>query len=719
MHPHLARARKLASLFFVVSIAAVAPACDLFFPASRTDAGPIDAPDVSFPWRLGTVNRGPHAPGTWLHFPVEGVTVPASEVYLWVIEEDLAFPMRTTYAGVAPFTPQAVSEEDAGPPDAGQDAGGDAGSSASYLFVAPLPIVRAGVFHLAVGTVDAPMTRRVEVEVRLSGETMTQAEAADAIGAGLAGLTADVGQALHSEDPEWQALVADAEMAEVLTAFDGMADDLDDLAALAREEYLALPTEVEPGLQEFLSTSGMLDALAARASGVSMLTFGGGPLDSAVLRSPFQALLFTLDALSLLLATFGIVCDVAAILGAVLTAPVGAEGAVIGIAPKILVAVLRVIIDNVVPTDLTQLFEIQSSRVVYETEGSMVAPWGVFAPQNRMAGSVFRSFEDIVLVLIEAVAPGGSGRGARVAVERAGEYVLTHLPGLGADFMFQRIDIPHIELAMPVDMGFYNIQLSQILRLNPALIPLAEAVAAIHDPEIVTPYSGSFPRDGRVNTAYDTFSVGFTDIDWRSASPTERTPSVLSARAFAFASDGREAFNVQLVQFPLPYTVEATRFFQVQQAPDPADRNARISDEDFIVLDVNLVGGGTTRIVRPSTTTTRVHPLWIDDLAGGRPDQTVVDVLVNGTVQFASAVVPDGTVLQLPLTLQPGVNEVRVVATSGHTIGCGPSSTDPVCLEITFPEADNVNLRYVAYGSVGVSRDVRVWTPPTFPPPEM
>jgi hypothetical protein len=283
-----------------------------------------------------------------------------------------------------------------------------------------------------------------------------------------------------------------------------------------------------------------------------------------------------------------------------------------------------------------------------------------------------------------------------------------------------RIDaIPHVELALPVDMGFYNIQLSQVLRLNPFFVPLAEAVSVIHDPELISPFGVTFGRSGgRVTTAYETRSVGLTDAPFATSAPTERLPAVLSIRGFAFASDGREALDAQIVQFPLPYTTDASAFLQVQQGLDPADRNAAISDEDFIELDVNLVGGGTTRVVRESTTTTRVHTLVIDDNAGGRFDQAMVDILVNGTPQLTGLVVPGETVLTAPLVLQPGLNEIEVVATAGHTIGCGPSSTDPVCLEITFSDADNVNDSLRLLGAVGARRSFRVWTPPVFPPPE-
>lgn len=720
------RAERLACLFFLCVSFVVASGCDLFGgrrPGDDADIDRDDAQGTTFEWTLGPVSRGAHRPGTWLTLPVDGVTVPRSEVYLWVVEDQLAYPLRTLRSAVPALAPVSFGETDGGVllDDAGRPVPPDGGLAASYTFAAPLPIVRPGVFHLAIGTSERPMTRAAEVEVALGGAAMTQAEAADAIGVGLGGITADVGELLHSDDPEWQALAADGSLADTIASFAAITEDLDEAAADARTQYLALGPDVEPGMQELMWNSGVLSLLAGRASGTSMLTFGGSALDSAVVRSPLQGLLFTLDALSMLLAVFGIACDVIAIVGALVTAPAGGEGALIGVAPKIVSAVLRVVIDNVVPTDLTRIFEVQRSRVVYETEGSMVAPWGVFAPQNRNAGANVRSLEDLVLALVEAVSPVDPPmRGVRAALEEIREYVLTHLPGLGFDAWLMRIDaIPHVELALPVDMGFYNVQLSQVLRLNPFFVPLAEAVSVIHDPELISPFGVTFARGGgRVTTAYDTRSVGLTDVPFTTSAPTEQLPALLSVQGFAFASEGPEALDAQIIQIPLPYTTNTNAFLRVQQAPDPADRNARVSDEDFIVLDVNLVGGGTTRVVRPSTSPVRVHPLTIDDLAGGRFDQTQLDVYVNGTLQHPGSIVPDGTVLTLPLTLEPGVNEIRIVSTAGHAIGCGPSSTDAVCLEMTFPEADNVNTRYVLYGAVGAERSYRVWTPPVFPPPE-
>jgi hypothetical protein len=718
-------ARRLAATLGLALLAATSlVGCELFFPPPRADAGPIDAPDPAFPWRLGTVARGPHAPGTWLSFPVDEVTGSPDAVYLWVLEDDVAFPIRGRSSRLPPLPMPAWSEDDAGPEDAGLDAGTDAGldggAPRSFTYAAPLPIVRPGVYHLALGTVDAPMTRPAEVEVVVGTPRLSQAEAADALGAGLAGLTADVGSALHSDDPDWQRLVTDGGLAETLTAFDGMADDLDGLASLAREQYLALPADAEPGMQELLWNSGLLASLAARASGVSMLTFGGTLLDSAVARSPFQALLFSIDALSMLLATFGIVCDVVTIVGALVTLPAGGEGALVGVAPKIVIAILRVVIDGIIPTDLASFVEVQSSSVVFETEGSMVAPWGIFAPQNRMTGAVFRSFEDVVLAVVEAVLPGGdlAERGLRPAARAAGEYVLTHLPGFIADFLFQRVDfIPRLELLLPVDMGFYNIQLSQVVALHPVFAPIAAPIALLYDPELVSPFTATFARSGgRVTTTYDTRSVGFADVPFMTTAPTERVPAQLSTRGFAFASSGPEALDIQIVQIPLPVAVDARiRILRVQQAPDPADRSQRLSDEDFIDLDVQS-GTGTTRIIRADTTRARLVTLLVNDLAGGRPDDTVFTVLVNGVPAATSVVITDGGVATVPLPLEPSMNEIQVLTQAGHTaIGCGPSGTDHICLELELVETDNENHRLALYGPVGVSRTFRVWTPPEFP----
>ncbi|MBN8614643.1 MAG: hypothetical protein J0L92_28850 [Deltaproteobacteria bacterium] len=714
------RASKLAIVFFSALAIVVASGCDLFGganPDGGPDSEPADAMQRPALWTLGPVNRGAHHPGTWLTFAVDGIDAPADDVYLWVIEDRSAFPLRAARSRVVPIEPGLVSDDDAGAlDDAGRPIPPDGGVYRSSTFALPLPIVRAGVFHLAVGTAEGPMTREAEVEVVLGGATMTQTEAADALALGLDGLVTDIGDLLHTVDPDWQTVAAEPQLADTIGAFAAITEGLDEAGATAREQYLALGPDVEPGVQELLWNSGVLSTLAARASGVSMWTFGSGMLDSAIARSPFQGVLFTLDAISMLLAVFGIACDVIAIVGTIITLPAGGEGGLVGLAPKMVAAVLRVIIDNVVPSDLLRIFEVHRSHVVYGTEGSMVVPWGVFAPQNRTAGANARSLEDIVLAMM----PISPTVGLRELLEELAEYLVTHLPGVGIDAWLNRIpSIPRVEIAIPVDMGFYNIQLSQVLRLNPAFVGLAAGAEVLYDPELVQPYTASFARSGgRVTVAYDTRSVGFTDLSWPSAAPSARTAALLEIQAFAFASTGPEALDVQLVQIPLPYASNARAFFQVQQAPDPADRSARISDEDFIVLDVNLVGGGTTRVVRPSTTSLRVHPLTIDDLAGGRFDQTQVNVYVNGALQHPGQIVPDATVLTLPLTLEPGVNEIRVVVTDGHDIGCGPSGTDAVCLEMTFAEADNVNVRYVLYGAEGSERTYRVWTPPLFPPPE-
>jgi hypothetical protein len=661
------------------------------------------------------VNRGPHGPGTWLAFPVDGVTGPLEEVYLWVIEEDYGVPFHAHRRALPPRPDVEVEEDlDAGRP---RDGGPltDGGVLRSYVFTSPLPIVRAGVFHLAVGNSEGPLTRPVEVEVVVSEVPIARQEAADALALGLTGIGEDISTLLHDDDPEWQAMLGEEGVTATVGDFDAATSDVAALAAISRDQYMALPTDIEPGVRELLWRSGMLESLATRASGITTLRFGG-QLESAVVRSPFQALLFTLDTLSALLSTLALVADVVTVVLAVVTLPAGGEGALVGMAAKVVCAFFRAVVDTFLPTDPVEIFEIQSSGVVFETEGSMVAPWARWAPQNLRVGSVFRSLLEVVTIVVSEAIPGPGQPGARAALRRFAEFILTSVPGLAIDGVLAGMP-PHIELALPLDMGFYNITLSQIVVLNPVFLPLAPAIHLIYDPELVSPYDVVARTSGARATAnYDTRSVGVTDIVYATAAPSEQVGAIVRVRAFGFGTDGASVGGAQIIQFPFPYTIDAsTRFMRVQQAPDPANPSQRISDEDFIMLDVNLVGGGTSRIVRPSTTSLRVYPLVLDDLAGGRPDVTQVDILVGGFPQYSGFILPDGNPVQVPLMLFPGLNEIRIVSTAGHSIGCGPAGADDICLEIELPEADNLNHRVVLYGDVGAIRDFRIWTPPLFP----
>jgi hypothetical protein len=697
--------------------------CDLFTGTRPVDAGPVDvgavdAFDPSAPWSLAPIARGPHGPGTWLRFVVDGVDVPASELSLWVIEDDLDIPIVARRRVLD--DPPVVGVDEEGELDAASpDAGGDAGVGRQrYELAAPLPIVRPGIYHLAIGTADGPRTAPVEVEVVLRAPPLSREEAAAAMAEGLDGLAQDVVSAVRLDDPEWQAVIADQGAAETIDHIDTTVGRLTEASALVREAYMDVPADLEPGVRELLWNAGFLQGLALRASGVSMLTFGGGPLESALARSPLQGMLFTLDVASMLLATFSLVCDVATIVLAALTIEAGGAGGLLGVASKIVCATLRVLIDNIMPTDPTTVVEVQHSILWFHERGTMVVPWVTFEPQNRRLGAMARSFEDLVLiVLAESVPGGGAGLRARlVAVMREiGNQLLVRLSGLGADLLF-RPELPAIEVTLPLDLGFYNVTLSQVLTVNPYFIPLSALLSLTYDPEVVSPFSVTAARGGgRVLTDYSLRAVAVTGLAYRSLSLREQIGALVQIRAFAFTSAGPMVGETQIVQLPWPYTLDTqTRFFRVQRGANPEDRSQTTSDEDFIVLD-RPVAGGTRRFVTDDSPEARPMVLHLRDQIDF-VGPSGVNVLVNGELAYPAVMLMGSRTIPLVLNLRPGLNEIDIQTIAGHEdIRCGPAESDAICITVEFPEADNLNHIAYIYGETGTVRHLRVWTPPIVP----
>lgn len=702
------------------ALALLIPGC-LFPPSDPPpphDAGPSDAGPDTHAWRLHDRARGPYEPGTWLTFEVDGVDVDPRLVSLWVIDDDYDVPFYTARRAAPPPPEPTLPDDDGGtgePPDAGGSGDADAGvAPRSYAFVAPLPIVRAGTFRVAIGTADGPLTREIEIDVVVPAPRMTQAAAADAMRDGIVGVHADVAALIGDDDPDWQSHLASSGTSDIAGGFAAMGADFATLGELAREQYMALPADVEPGLQTFAWNAGLLDAFAARGGGATFFPLGSGVLDSALLRSPVQGVLFSLDVLSMALSAFGMVCDVATILGAIVTLPAGGEGAAIGVIPKIAIAVARIVIDDFVPTDLTAIVEVQAPRLVFHEEGFMVTAWGRFEPQNRSAGAQIRSLEDLVITSFEAALPGSAPRrGVRAAIEMVGEFVRSRLGFWGAELIFQPVSppLPLPSLLLPLDLGFYNVTLADVIAVNPALSPLATAMRAIYDPELISPVSVTTRTTGSTARAdYAARDISIHDVRYAGAA-VERVGGIAQVRGFAFVTEGGGIGGVQLLQFPFPQTIYGrTPVLSVQNVPDPADPSQSIADEDFIVLDVNVSGGGTTRVIREDTTELRVHTITIRDLFSSI-EETHVDVIVNGTTQHASLNV--SAVPAVPLMLVPGLNVVRLVSTAGHT-GIRCSDGSEVCVEIELPDADNANRRARMRGAVGVARELRIWTAPRY-----
>lgn len=712
-----AGARPRSSGTVAVLIGALLGGC-FFFPPDDPpppgpDAGRDAGPDTS-PWLLHDLARGPYEPGTWLTFEVERVDVDPRETWLWVLEGDRAFPFHAVRREHPPHPRPTLYDDGGVAPDV--DAGpGDAGAGdETFALALPLPIVRAGTYHVAVGTHEGPQTRALEVEVTVPSPRMTQAQAADALREGLVGLHADAVSLLRADAPEWQSYLAETGAEDVAAGIESMAADVAAAADVERAIWMMIPADDEPGLQAFLWNAGMLASFAERGAPGATFAPRGGDLESALVRSPEQGIRFGLDVLSMELGALGLIADVVEIVGAAITLPAGGEGALPGAAAKIVISIVRIAIDDFVSSDLVEIVEVQAPRLAFAGEGFMAVAWGRFEPQNNTAGAQIRSLEDFIFAVVGAALPG-SGRappGLRNLIDTAARYVRDRLPTTFGNFLFNAVDppIPMPPVLLPLDLAYYNVSFADVLTLNPVLIPLTYAIRAIYDPDLISPVDAIAARGGTgvsATVGYARRDVELDDIPFTGAG-IERTFASLSVRGVSFTTEGPTVGGVQLIQLPFPRFVGGTHRLYVQSAPDPAVPNQRISDEDWIVLDVNLPGGGTTRSLRPDTTPLRVHTIALRDLFTSF-DTTTVDVIVDGTTQYAGLAVTGG--VSVPLTLRPGPSDVEVVGTGGHTaLTCSDGSE--VCIEIQLPDADNADRSVALRGAVGASRTIRVWTPP-------
>lgn len=722
----LHRAHRLGWII-VVAAGALLGGCELFSSGpgdggGTRDAGASDAgPEAR--WVLGPIARA-WEPGQWMALEVENVDVAPEDAALWVLEDDTFFPIFARRRLLPPRPELELSEDDvdAGTPAGALDAGTpDAGSEpATYTFITPVPILREGVFHVAVGTAERPLTRAAEIEVRVPEAPLSREQAGDAMAAGIVGMHAEVDVLLRSEDADWQAFVDASGGRDAITGLSALSADFAAIGDVVREQYMAFPLETEPALRTFLWNTGLLQTFAMYAAGPS--TFfprDSISLTAALVRSPLQGTLFKLDVVGMALGVFGIACDITAIVGAAATSPTGGLGALLGLGPKVAIAALRVILDSFVPTDIDRILEVQTSRRVFEGEGFMVVPWAVFRPQNTTAGGAVRSFEDLALAAIEATVPGPAvsrSEQVRRALRATWQYIRTRLPGLGLDAFFSRVEWRTPRLALPLDLGFYEITLADVVVLAPGLSPLGLVLRLLGDPAAFAPITlTTLSRAGDPSTAFDygRRSMSIEDVTWPGAAPVERTPGALLVSAFSFGTEGGTIGGAQIVQLPFPYVVDrSTPRLTIQSIPTPGDPSEQLADEDFIILDVDLGGGSQRRWLMQDTTEVRTYPVILNDQASGiSPQRPEFLVLVNGMPQYTGP--GDVTV---SLAFVPGVNELTITALSGHTLtGLRCEGDRPVCLTLRVPDADNPNTLAYLRGEVGATRTFRVWTPPLLP----
>ncbi len=113
--------------------------------------------------------------------------------------------------------------------------------------------------------------------------------------------------------------------------------------------------------------------------------------------------------------------------------------------------------------------------------------------------------------------------------------------------------------------------------------------------------------------------------------------------------------------------------------------------------------GRVATVTSPSSRTVTIE---LRDLIGGLGnDACIVDINVNGAVQHGGVALT-GNSTSRTLTVQRGENLVQLVATQGHVIGYDTvGGSKYVALEVTFPDADQLDRSRGAYLNPGDTRD--------------
>ncbi len=723
----MGRARRR---FWWVAMALLAGGCELFTGSSSgRDAGRDSG--ASGDWRLSGVEDRAYAPGEWLAVSLEGSDVDVSDVWLWwepASASPLVLRMQPHRQGVDAVLPAYVEPVDAGddgggPGDAGVDASTDASASAGeYRFAQVVPVLEPGRYTFAIGTQTEPRTGTRTIEVVVPAPRMTREEAASVYADGLAGLAMEARALLDLEDPAWQEYL-DVELgaerrASTLELLDSLGASRDGFEQL----WLELPPEQEPAVQAFLMQSMIFGTLEAAAlSSAAPPPSGIVPFDlrgrlSVYINNPIQAALFAADSASAWLGIASVAADVLTIIAAAggpLVVPAGATATLV----KVIAAIVKIMIDMMVPTDLDRV-EGHGPRELVDLTAQDYVHWGVFAPQNRGV-AVVRSFEDILLALLDEIVPGPEVRGLAPAIRTILATVAAHLPGgvveaIGG-WLSGAAPPSGLEMAIPIDMGLYDIHVSDLLSVTP-LGTYYQSFTAFYDPRLVdsmeitgTSPSSALSDEPITWTHNGNWTRVRTQLDFGATGGAPSASAALVSSAFSFGVGGSAA---SFYQVPWPsfvtYSFPRTRIWQI---PDIRDSNFGARVAPLIYRHVNLPSGARTEVVSRSTTLERAYQVRLG-VVSDSATTTVVQILVNEEVQHPS--VPLSLELTyLTLRFRPGArNTIRILALAGSSPACSTSSAR-LCITLHSGEATFGGSARYMFLNEGESVTIDAFTPPS------
>lgn len=647
-------------------------------------------------------------PGMSFEMTVTGLTVPPSDVVLW-LENDIALYPRSM---------RLVK-------DGGDD---DSYADDTYAFEQFVPYVQAGSHRLSLGTVDATHTGEALLYVVIPERRLPRETVASVIQTGLTRTLASIrSHTFESTNPEQKAFMEARFGAEGVQALRDVLDGTEEVAKTFSADYMKLEPTQERALQAMLYNTGLLhwaepklDEIYFQKQGTTAQALKvTGPFDANA--HPIHQSFFELDLTSAIAGAAGEAVGIVEI--AFAATGVGAPVSTALSVANFVNAVVQVLIDNFMPTDLVAV-EAQDQRSLLVGEPSTWIYWGTFEPENGSGDPL--SLDTIAAEIISAAIPGGNGvkkvlksAALKQAVIKGAKAALGTLLARTGVAITERLGVlekyPPTPVKMVLDMQAYSFKISSVLEKLPILGPVFRSMKNLLDIELSqsvdldTTNAPTWAEGADLDLDYETDQVTVTDVTW----PSGTDDVWVGAKATLFTYKTRKkAFG--FIRYPGYDTFELTHDpVQLRRIVDPSDLNADKTDEDFVLMDVyspqDLDGDPVaTQYVEVDTEPKRVYRIKISDLVTLATDTAAFSVTVNGVAQkdYVSFSPKQQT---LDLALSPGENTVTVGCELEHAQAGTYGKHIKIGVEI--PQGENHTAAQF-WLDEGESHTLRIWTPP-------
>jgi hypothetical protein len=582
----------------------------------------------------------------------------------------------------------------------------------------PVPPIPDGRYRLAIGDADGARSNVMTIDIETPAPRYSQAEAAQVVQGGLDRLLDLVDDTVFSDDPDWAEASAQLYQTGQLDGARARIDELRMVVGLTEESYMALPADAERTLQCYYDEVGLLplfESLQADPDWPNSELVQASFVDT--IHEPMHRLLVTGDTISWGLEAFGFVADVEVIV--TLLFPGAQPLAAVGMEVKLVLEVVKFIIDTFLPTDLKSV-EVHGSSLMFDGEPAAFRYWGEFGPENDGQGA-FSSLDGLIIEGLSRAIPGPKATDkvlakalttAKMLLETWATRLGLQLAALSAD---EGVEIV-TRVKVRVDMGAYRVPLLERLASVPGLVGAVSWIAQklinsfdlvdAVELENITP---AFATSVMVDSG-DPNRLEFSGMAYPAGSP-ETTQGSLYMNAEGYSLGGED-----VLIFTIPRWTSVRGDFgpvAVQKAPDSTNPNQLISDESYIFDWIDPAADPTYLFIQSTTTTERSYVVNLTGAAGFIGGE-LIDIHVNGTPQVTGATTTFNISVPYTLQLKPGRNEITFVNRNPEMSSCSTGEAGGMgCLIVGFPYTVNFDkTTTIVFSATDGSRTFEVWTPP-------